>query len=569
MSPVVTRHHLDASTRRMTVDDSHDPLAQVRAALLDAERLVRAVGSGRRRGAGAPDPERAELRPVQLRDGLVVQVVSRTGPRVGTRNVPVADAAALAEVVDTLVALPYRNWHVETIEQTLQLRVTKKGDPLVHSGPPPAGTRDTSHDRERERLVDPDDPLFAVLGADGDKRRQVDAFLRSTDAVLRRATRAGVLPDGPLRVVDLGCGNAYLTLAAHRYLSGLRPGTRTVGVELREDLVARSTERAALAGLDGLTFVPGTIAAADPTGELGGPPHVVLALHACDTATDEALARAVRWESPVVLAAPCCHHDVQRQLAGATPPEPYGAITRHPILRERFADVLADALRSLLLRQNGYRVEVVEFIDSAHTSRNAMIRAVRTGTPAKPEVVAEYQALILQWGVQPALERMLAARGAEDPPRATVRHLDRDEVRALAPRLLALQHAAYAVEADLIGDDRIPPLHETEQDLLAADLRWCAALDDVQVVAAIGYTVEDDVVDLDRLVVDPGRHRQGVGASLVELVVALAPRATVSTGRANRPARALYEGLGFTHEGDVEAEHGLWVSRYSRTEPTI
>ena len=133
----------------------------------------------------------------------------------------------------------------------------------------------------------------------------------------------------------------------------------------------------------------------------------MLALHACDTATDEALARAVRWEAPVVLAAPCCHHDVQRQLADATPPEPYAALTRHPILRERFADVLTDALRSLVLRRNGYRVEVVEFVDSAHTPRNAMIRAVRTGAAARPEVEAEYADLVRQWAVHPALERML------------------------------------------------------------------------------------------------------------------------------------------------------------------
>jgi len=391
------------------VDESHDPLVRVRSALVDAERLVRAVGSGRRRGSEPPEPERVELRPVRLRDGLVLQVVSRTGPRVVTQNLATADATGLQAAVEALVALPYRHWHVETTEQTLQLRVTKKGDPLLHAGPPPAGVRDTAHDRTRDRLVDPDDPLFTVLGADGDKRRHVDAFLRSADAVLRRATRAGVLPDGPLRVVDLGCGNAYLTLAAHRYLSDLRPGTRTVGVELREDLVARSTQRAHQAGLQGLSFLPGTIAQADPADELGGPPHVVLALHACDTATDEALTRAVRWQAPVVLAAPCCHHDLQRQLADRTPPEPYGALTRHPILRERFADVLTDALRSLLLRRNGYRVEVVEFVGSVHTPRNAMIRAVRTGAPARPEVEAEYDQLVRQWQVQPALERMLRA----------------------------------------------------------------------------------------------------------------------------------------------------------------
>ncbi len=387
------------------MDEPHEALGRVRTALLDVERLVRAVGSGRRRGVEPPDRERVELRPVQLRGGLVLQVTSRTGPRVVTTNLPVSEG--VQHPVDGLLAMPFRNWHVETTEATLQLRFTKKGDALLHAGPPPAGARDTSHDSTREHLVAPDDPLFAVLGADGDKRRQVDAFLRSADAVLRRAAKAGVLPDGPLRVVDLGCGNAYLTLAAHRYLSDLRPGTRTVGVELRPDLVARSTERADRAGLEGLSFVPGTIAEADPTDALGGPPHVVLALHACDTATDEALARAVRWQAPVVLAAPCCHHDVQRQLAAGTPPEPYAALTRHPILRERFADVLTDALRSLVLRRNGYRVEVVEFVDSAHTPRNAMIRAVRTGAPARPEVEAEYADLVLQWAVHPALERML------------------------------------------------------------------------------------------------------------------------------------------------------------------
>jgi hypothetical protein len=139
----------------------------------------------------------------------------------------------------------------------------------------------------------------------------------------------------------------------------------------------------------------------------------VLALHACDTATDEALARAVRWEAPLVLAAPCCHHDVQRQLAqsrshGLGPPEPYGALVRHPILRERFADVLTDSLRALLLRMLGYRVDVVEFVDSRHTPRNAMIRAVRTGGAPAREVLEEYRALTTGWRLTPALERMLA-----------------------------------------------------------------------------------------------------------------------------------------------------------------
>lgn len=402
-------------------------LEQVRSALADTDTLVRAVAAGRRRGQPPPDPERVELRPVDLKAGPAIQVVWRrsTEPRVGTRNVPAGDPEALSVELDGLLALPFGNWHVETTERTLQLRVTKKGDALLHEHPSPSrtvqprepgGTR--SHDRVKERLIDPDDPLFAVLGADAGKRRQVDAFLRMLATVLDRAERADVLPEGPLRTVDLGCGNAYLTLAAHRYLAARRPGSTSLGVELRDDLVERSRRRAAQAGLVGLDFSVGTIAEVPwPTTALGVGdggravgPDVALALHACDTATDEALARAVRWRAPVVLAAPCCHHDVQRQLSaqgGSPGPYPYGTLTRHPILRERFADVLTDAVRAQLLRLVGYRVEVVEFVDSRHTPRNAMVRAVRTGAAPTRVQVDEYQDLVSQWGIRPALEQML------------------------------------------------------------------------------------------------------------------------------------------------------------------
>ena len=135
----------------------------------------------------------------------------------------------------------------------------------------------------------------------------------------------------------------------------------------------------------------------------------MLALHACDTATDEALARAVRWLAPVVLAAPCCHHDLQRQLRRVEPPGPYRLVLQHGILRERLADVLTDTLRAALLRRHGYRVDVVEFVGSKHTPRNVLLRAVHTGAPADAEVEQEYAGLLEQWSVRPALDRMLSS----------------------------------------------------------------------------------------------------------------------------------------------------------------
>jgi SAM-dependent methyltransferase len=256
--------------------------------------------------------------------------------------------------------------------------------------------------------------LFAALGADADKRRQIDAFLRQLAPGVERALAGAEAAGRPLHVVDLGCGNAYLTFAAHRYLvsrAGGRP-VRTVGIDVRPDMVARNTDLAGRLDADGLAFTVGTIADADP-GWGPGEVDVVLALHACDTATDDALARAVGWVAPLVLAAPCCHHDVQRQLAerqaaGSPPPHPYGLVTRHGILRERFADVLTDALRAAVLRLHGYRVDVVEFVDSRHTPRNALIRAERTGAPAGEDRRAEYDDLAAAWGVTPRLAALLA-----------------------------------------------------------------------------------------------------------------------------------------------------------------
>ncbi len=382
-----------------------DALAALRPLLLDLDELVRAVAAGRRRGT-EPSLTRAELRPVDLKAGRRLQVVTTAaGQAPLTRNYPPGDAAEAA--LHGLFAEPFGNWHVETVDRVVQLRVTKRGEAQVHtSRTSRRDVRPSGHDRVKERLLDPGDPLFDALGADADKRRQVDAFLRQLAPLvpgLRAVADAG---SRPLHVIDLGCGNAYLTFAAHRYLDRATGGrVRTVGVDQRPDMLARNASLAAQLGMGGLSFLAGTIA--EVTGVLE-PVDLVLALHACDTATDDALARAVRWQAATVLAAPCCHHDVQRQIeanhrGGIEPPHPYQAVMRHGILGQRLADVLTDALRADTLRLLGYRVEVVEFVDSRHTPRNALIRAERTGVPADGVRRAELADLAAAWQVRPRL----------------------------------------------------------------------------------------------------------------------------------------------------------------------
>lgn len=380
-------------------EDLDTALAQVRRLLLDPETLVRAVAAGRRR-TGVPDWRRVELRPVDLRPGRQLQVVTYDDRQASTTNHPYGELAEAA--ADSMLAQPFGSWHVETTTETLQLRVTKKGHAQLHRSAGGARQR-TGHDRTARHLIDPGDPLFGVLGAGADKRRQVDAFLRE----LRAAMASADLPtDRPLHVVDLGCGHAYLTFAAYRFLAEHRE-VRLTGLDRRAELRERNAGIAARLGWsDRMRFVAGSVA--DSAGDLG-PVDVVLALHACDTATDDALAQAVHARATLVLAAPCCHHDLQRQLSAGGAPAPYGLLTRHPILREQLGDLLTDAVRAALLRRVGYQVEVVAFVSAEHTPRNTMIRAVRRPPAAAvPAADAQYAQLVAAWGVTPRLQTLLA-----------------------------------------------------------------------------------------------------------------------------------------------------------------
>ncbi len=394
-------------------------LARIRGLLVDPEDLVKAVASGRRKGQRLPhvqgrDVRRVELRYVDLKAGRHLQVTSYDETQAHTANVAVGREAETA--VDELLDEPFGNWHVDTTTQGHQLRVTKKLDAIVHTtdrAEPLSAVR--GHDRDKQRLLAEDDPVLVALGisdAQGRikptrqaKYRQVEEFLRLLDSSITDALAKGHLRQpteaDPLRIVDLGCGNAYLTFAAQRFLSHERSlPVRVTGVDVKQQSADHNTGVAAGLGIEA-DFVVGTIGEAT----LPQPPDVVLALHACDTATDDALARAVEWGAGLVLAAPCCHHDIAAQLRKAATPAPYALLTRHGILRERFADTLTDALRASILRLVGYRVDVVEFVESAHTPRNTMLRATRTGAgdPAREE----YDDLVATWGVTPKLAELV------------------------------------------------------------------------------------------------------------------------------------------------------------------
>jgi SAM-dependent methyltransferase len=384
---------------------------QVREQVLDADRLVRASAGGAVKGE-RPRWRRVELRPVDLSSGPHLQVVAYDEQQAFTSNHPWGEAAANA--VSDLLAEGFGHWHVACTDGETAFRVTKGGRVLVTT----KATRhvqQTAHDREKRRAVDPSAPFLRELGITdqagvvkktrADKYHQVDQFVRLLDAAVGDSRAAGRLTRDRLRVVDLGCGNAYLTFAAYHHLTiGLGLSVDVVGVDVKSQARQHNREVAERLGWSSdVTFVEGTISEA----EVADPVDIAMALHACDTATDDALARGLQWRSELILAAPCCHHDIQRQLRASPPPAPYGLVTRQGILRERWGDVLTDALRVHLMRRAGYRTDLVEFVDSQHTPRNLMLRAHRTGAPATAEQESEYDDLVAAWNLQPHLAVLL------------------------------------------------------------------------------------------------------------------------------------------------------------------
>ncbi|MBC7819427.1 MAG: SAM-dependent methyltransferase [Planctomycetaceae bacterium] len=240
-------------------------------------------------------------------------------------------------------------------------------------------------------------PSGQVKAAKQAKFRQVNRFLEFVDDVLPELPQAGAL-----RIIDFGCGKSYLTFALHYLLTELRGReVDIIGLDLKAEVVRDCQRIAENLGCHGLQFEVGDIAGYAAPGVV----DMSVSLHACDTATDAAIAQAVRWQAKVILAVPCCQHEV----FGLLPDDSLPGLLRHGILKERFAALATDALRAALLEAVGYRTQVVEFIDLEHTPKNLLLRAVRTDFPAT-EATERYERLKAQLGLREfELERRLFA----------------------------------------------------------------------------------------------------------------------------------------------------------------
>ncbi|HSC93005.1 MAG TPA: SAM-dependent methyltransferase [Gaiellaceae bacterium] len=367
--------------------------------------LTHATLSGpRRRGANVP--RRLTVRPVVLRGERRYQWTAHFATRTADENL---DAAATRERLLALLGPEYRQGLLQATDADLQVLAGGRSVRVV-TRPATRPAADLRHDRRKRYLLDEGTPVpflvelgvmtpgGAVRARRHDKFRQVNRFLELVEDVLP------ALPeDDPLRVVDFGSGRSYLTFALHHLLVE-RHGRRVelLGLDLKEDVVAECAALAARLGAAGLRFEVGDIAGYQ--GVDGA--DLVVSLHACDTATDEALARAVDWEAAVILAVPCCQHELLPQLDNPS----LAPLLRHGVLRERFAAEVTDAARAQLLGLAGYDVQLVEFVELEHTPKNVLIRATRRPGRDTARLAREYAELKRSLGFDHALERLLGDR---------------------------------------------------------------------------------------------------------------------------------------------------------------
>lgn len=374
------------------------------------QAFVSATFSGRQRNT-EPSWQKVSLRPVVIRDQYHLQIECWDGRQAFTYNYSGAQAE---DVLHELIHEPHNNFFVRTTSEEIQIRITKKGKVMVHRNEKVTLNPMLNHDRRKQLLLPDDRPdIFlqasGIMGKDGKVKAgkrakfvQINRFLELVTDLVDFTQ----FDHRPVNILDAGCGSAYLTFAVHHYVNDmLKIPTQTVGVDVNTSLLARHSEISAEMQWHTINFVDSAIIDYEPNVR----PDIVLALHACDTATDEALTQAIRAESTYIFSVPCCHHHMQVQLQQHTP-DVFAPVMRHNILSERMGDILTDSFRALILRIMGYQTQVIEFVSPEHTARNVMIRAVKTASVGEAQFVTEYKALQDLWQVRPYLETLLDDR---------------------------------------------------------------------------------------------------------------------------------------------------------------
>lgn len=354
-------------------------------------------------------------RPVLKNKTLLFQIEEYTKTQVFHKNLTAGDAGSyltgkLSSDTSSQTA-SFKNALVETKSFTANVLVSKKGTITIKKKMNASAKQpkiSLSHNRKKKYILEEGIPVpflidlgvmtqnGSIVNAHYDKFRQINRFLEYIEDILPS------LPTGrELRILDFGCGKSYLTFAIYYYLKVLKGyPVRITGLDLKEDVIRHCNELAVKYGYDKLEFLCGDIAYYDGCSQV----DMVVTLHACDTATDYALAKAVGWGAKVILSVPCCQHELNKQMKN----DLLSPVLHYGILKERMAALMTDGLRAQILEANGYRTQILEFIDMAHTPKNLLIRAVYNGHCADNK--DQINELLAAFDVNPTLYRLLCKK---------------------------------------------------------------------------------------------------------------------------------------------------------------
>lgn len=354
-------------------------------------------------------------RPVLKNKSLLFQIEEYTKTQVFHKNLTAGDAGSyltgkLSSDTSSQTA-SFKNALVETQSFTANVLVSKKGTITIKKKMNTSAKQPKiflSHNRKKKYILEEGIPVpflidlgvmtqnGNIINAHYDKFRQINRFLEYIEDILPS------LPTGrELRILDFGCGKSYLTFAIYYYLKVLKGyPVRITGLDLKEDVIRHCNELAVKYGYDKLEFLCGDIAYYDGCSQV----DMVVTLHACDTATDYALAKAVGWGAKVILSVPCCQHELNKQMKN----DLLSPVLHYGILKERMAALMTDGLRAQILEANGYRTQILEFIDMAHTPKNLLIRAVYNGHCADNK--AQINELLAAFDINPTLYRLLCKK---------------------------------------------------------------------------------------------------------------------------------------------------------------
>jgi len=365
------------------------------------------------------DLQRIDARPIVLRAAPALGLTYHHRTRDVARNLPPGEALPLLRSL--MAANGFRSAHLLTTGQDAELMLSKRGRAALRVGTAArAAVPEQAHDRAKQRHVELTRPFLTALGvttaqhtlvpAMARKWKQIDKFVEIFSAAFAASPLAQRAGPGaaPVRVVDFGSGKGYLTFAVHDHLTHTRGGAAQVtGIELRPDMVALGNAAAAALGLQGLAFEQGDISRREGAPQ---PMDVMIALHACDTATDHALHLGMRAGASVLMCSPCCHKQIRPQLLS---PHALRPILQHGVHLGQEAEMVTDGLRALLLESCGYDTQVFEFVALEHTRKNKMILAVKRASP-KPvaELLAQIDEVKRFYGIrEQCLETLLRADG--------------------------------------------------------------------------------------------------------------------------------------------------------------